>query len=178
MRLERIMVRPNPLTFAIPQVRKVLDRVVGDGKGWADPCAGVHGNSPAEFTNDLNPAAKTTHHGEGTAFLRGFQDASLDGVLLDPPYSLRQVKDCYEGFGRKVLKTEGQRFYADLKDEAARVIRPGGRCLHVRLEQRRPGQESPLPHGRGPPVPQRRRPQRHHPDRRAQARSAFGQGGE
>lgn len=127
MRLERVMVAPNNATFLIPQIRRVLDRVVGDGKGWADPTAGW--NSPAEFTNDLNPEAPTTAHGEGTAFLKSFQDRSLNGVLLDPPYSLRQVKDCYAGFGRGVLKTEGQRFWADLKDEAARIIKPGGRCL-------------------------------------------------
>lgn len=128
MRLERTMVRPNGATFAVPQIRRVLDRL-GVGQGWVDPTAGW--NSPAEHTNDLNPEAPTKHHGEATAFLATFEARSVPGVLLDPPYSLRQVKDCYAGFGRKVLKTEGQTFYSNLKDGAARIIRPGGLCISL-----------------------------------------------
>ena len=31
-----------------------------------------------------------------------FEDASVDGVLYDPPYSPRQVRECYNGVGYPV----------------------------------------------------------------------------
>ena len=35
-------------------------------------------------------------------FLKMFPDSSLDGVLYDPPYSNRQVLECYKGVGLPV----------------------------------------------------------------------------
>lgn len=108
---------PNANTFKIPTVARIVADLVGDGRGWADPFANA--NSPAEFTNDINPSMPTTHHLDAVAFLESFADRSLAGVLLDPPYSLHQINEVYEGYGN--MKTIS-RVYA----EAARVCAVGG----------------------------------------------------
>lgn len=128
MRIERVMAKPSPATFTMAPVRRLLNRVVGTGEGWVDPAAGWH--SPAEHTNDLNPLAPATSHEDALAFLARFKDRSVKGVLLDPPYSPRQMKECYENVGRAMLKEDGlSSFWAGLKNEAARIIEPGGRAI-------------------------------------------------
>lgn len=97
MTYNRVWSMPNKWTFQIPPIAELVSRYVGDGKGWIDPFAGE--TSPAEFTNDLNLERKTTHHMDALEFLRSFT-GRYNGVLFDPPYSLRQVKECYESLGR------------------------------------------------------------------------------
>ena len=58
---------PNKWTFQIPPIRDLVARYVGDGKGWIDPFAGM--SSPAEFTNDLNPAMPAQCHLDALNFI-------------------------------------------------------------------------------------------------------------
>jgi DNA modification methylase len=60
--------------------------------------------------------------------LSEFEDSSVDGVLFDPPYSPRQLKECYQSQGMVLHDTKSS-VWADWKNEIARVIRPGGLCL-------------------------------------------------
>lgn len=94
MRMERIWAMPNKWTFAIKPIDRLLREEMGKGV-WVDPFAGV--KSPATITNDLNPERPTNYHMDALAFLKTFADNSVDGVLYDPPYSQRQVKECYDG---------------------------------------------------------------------------------
>lgn len=115
---------PSPWTFTIPPIRDLLKRVVTPGV-WADPFAGE--NSPATETNDLNPARPTKHHLQAIDFLRTFDTASLDGVLFDPPYSPRQIKEVYDEIGIELSQIDTQTtFWSSCKDEIARIVRPGG----------------------------------------------------
>lgn len=88
---------PNRWTFQIKPIKELLGRYVGDGKGWIDPFAGM--TSPAEFTNDLNPEMKARCHLDALDFLKSLS-GNYEGCLLDPPYSPRQVKECYDSVGR------------------------------------------------------------------------------
>ncbi len=108
---------PNKNTFLIPTARGILDNFVGDGKGWVDPFANA--NSPAEHTNDINMDMPTTHHMDAVEFLETFGDCSCRGVLLDPPYSLHQINEVYEGHGNMKIIS---RVYM----EAARIVDVGG----------------------------------------------------
>ena len=56
----------------------------------------------AELTNDLSTEFNTDYHMDALDFLKIFKDNSLDGVLYDPPYSNRQVSECYKGVGLPV----------------------------------------------------------------------------
>jgi hypothetical protein len=50
-----------------------------------------------ELTNDMNPNTKAKSHLYAFDFLSGISEMNF--VLYDPPYSLRQVKECYDNFG-------------------------------------------------------------------------------
>lgn len=126
MRMERIWAMPNKWTFAIKPIAQLLREEMGEGV-WADPFAGV--KSPAAITNDLNPECPTDYHMDALAFLKSLADNSVDGVLYDPPYSQRQVKECYDGI-QGGLKWDGRMtFWSETKNEAARILRPGGKVI-------------------------------------------------
>jgi len=125
MKIERRWAMPSMHTFTIKPIAELLARYVGDGAGWVDPFAGE--NSPAEFTNDLNPAKPTRSHMEAQDFLKGFRQGTVKGCLFDPPYSVRQVKECYEGFGRECTQEDTQmNFWSNCKNQIARIVRPSG----------------------------------------------------
>jgi len=121
---------PNKWTFTIKPIAAVLkEEVTNDGKGWVDPFAGK--NSPAEFTNDLNPEAKAKSHADALEFLKSLVTGKYKGVLFDPPYSITQAIQCYEGHGMDLLDTKpsSMKYWADCKREIARIVEPGGKAI-------------------------------------------------
>ena len=127
LRIERKWAMPNKWTFTIPPIKELLEEEM-DGGFWIDPFAGLH--SPANLTNDLNPEMPTDHHLDALEFLKSQDDLSCDGGLLDPPYSFRQVVECYKGFGYKVTQeTTRMDFYSKIKDEMTRVLKVGGKTI-------------------------------------------------
>lgn len=135
MKIERKWAMPSSLTFNIKPISALLDEEVevGEevdmGKIWLDPFAKDSTRVPLEHSNDLNENTSAMHHMEAMDFLRMYDDASVDGVLFDPPYSLRQLKECYDNIGRDITSRESNYFLADLKKEIARVIKPGGKAI-------------------------------------------------
>lgn len=91
---------PNKNTFEISPIKKLISEEVSLEKLWIDPFANQ--NKIASITNDLNPEFDTDHHLDALDFLKLFDDASVDGVLYDPPYSPRQVSECYKNIGYNV----------------------------------------------------------------------------
>ena len=127
MRMERIWAMPNKWTFAIKPIAQLLREEMGEGV-WVDPFAGV--KSPAAITNDLNPERPTDYHMDALAFLKTFADNSVDGVLYDPPYSPRQVTECYQGVGMNVTsETTRASFWSNQKKEISRIVKPGGKVI-------------------------------------------------
>lgn len=88
---------PNKWTFQIKPIAELISHYVGDGKDWINPFAGEY--SPAEFTNDLNPKRKAKYHMDALDFLKTLKGCH-NGILFDPPYTPRQVKECYDLVGR------------------------------------------------------------------------------
>ena len=119
----RVWAMPDKWTFKIKPIAKLLSRYVGDGVGWVDPFAGE--NSPAEITNDLNPDRPTNYHLHAKDFANVLQE-QVDGVLFDPPYSLRQTKENYEGIGYTMTQEETQSFPNNVKKAIAPKINTGG----------------------------------------------------
>ena len=75
----------------------------------------------------MNPETKTTHHLESLEFLKLFEDNSVHGVLFDPPYSPRQISECYKSMGMEVhMKDTQSSFYGDRKKEIARIVQTNG----------------------------------------------------
>lgn len=119
---------PSKWTFEVPPLRAIIDRYKHPGETWADPFAGF--NSPAEITNDLNPASPADFHMEAVDFLARLDALSLDGVIFDPPYSLTQVSRSYAEIGKKFKGDENPTGgFPKAKDEIARIVKPGGFVL-------------------------------------------------
>lgn len=115
---------PNKWTFTIKPIKELIGKYVDNGKGWIDPFAG--NNSPAEYTNDLNPNTKANKHIKAIDFVKQtFKD--LNGVLFDPPYSGRQVKECYNDLKIDVQRDDTNSFfYWSVKREVAKKIKISG----------------------------------------------------
>ena len=119
---------PNKNTFDIPPIRKLIAEELGEDTFWIDPFANC--NHIADITNDLNPAYDTDYHMDALDFLKMFDDNSVDGVLYDPPYSPRQVSECYKNFGIEVTQeTTRASFWSNQKKEISRIVKPGGKVI-------------------------------------------------
>lgn len=118
---------PSEWTFTIKPIAQLIHRYIGTGEGWIDPFAGE--NSPAEITNDLNPTRPTKFHLDAKEFLN-LLEGKYKGVLFDPPYSPRQIKEMYEAIGIKnSFENTMATFWSDKKDIAATKIETGGYAI-------------------------------------------------
>ena len=129
MIINRTWAMPSHNTFTIKPIRELLERYLASGV-WIDPFArnSIFSNRCA-FTNDLNPDARTTHHMDALDFCESLaaMDFTVDGVLFDPPYSPRQITECYQSVGRKTHTEDTQSsFYTKRKRAAHTLIKPGG----------------------------------------------------
>ena len=124
MKISRVWAMPDKWTFNIQPIREILNKYVGDGKGWIDPFAGE--NSPAEITNDINPERNSKYHLHALEFCKQFNGKSFNGVLFDPPYSLRQVKECYDSIGIDMSFDDSKMFPSNIKDMVSQIIKPSG----------------------------------------------------
>lgn len=124
MIINREWAMPSHETFSIEPISHLVRRYVGDGQGWADPFA--RDSRLAQFRNDLNPDTEAESHLDAIEFMESMGD-DLAGVLYDPPYSLRQLKEVYDNIGRSMSQLESQGcLWTKLKDIIARKVKMGG----------------------------------------------------
>lgn len=136
MKLDYFWAMPNKETFQIKGLAPLLEETVKRNPGlWLDPFVN---HALAKFwkrcsmvvlSNDLNPNVQADYHLNALDFLKSFESNSVCGVMFDPPYSLRQIKESYEGVGLRLIQHDTQRFYSDLKDEISRILDSNGVCV-------------------------------------------------
>ena len=125
--IQRVWAMPNKNTFDIPPIRELIGSEMTDGL-WIDPFA--NRNKLASVTNDLSTAYDTDYHMDALDFMRLFESGSVDGVLYDPPYSPRQVSECYQQVGYNVTwDTTKASFWGNHKREISRIVKPGGKVI-------------------------------------------------
>jgi hypothetical protein len=96
-----------------------------------DPFAGSsvveNGTSSCSLSNDINPALPTTYHMDAVAFLDVMiqEGKQVDACILDPPYTLRQIREQYNNVGPSSV-TQIRDLYDHCKDRIAELVRPGG----------------------------------------------------
>jgi len=123
MEINRVWSMPNSNTFSIKPIGELIRRYIGGVS--IDPFA--NSNNLAKITNDLDESFNTDYNIDALDFLKLFDDSSIDIVLFDPPYSPRQVSECYKSLGLTVnMKTTQSSFWGNMKKEIERIIRPGG----------------------------------------------------
>lgn len=127
MIIERKYGYPNKNTFSIKPIAELLKDEMTDGI-WIDPFA--NNCKLATITNDLNPEFDTNYHLDALDFLKMFDDNSIDGVLYDPPYSTRQISECYKSVGMPVNnETTQSTFWSRHKKEISRIVKPNGKVI-------------------------------------------------
>lgn len=123
----RAWAMPNKNTFDIKPIKILLSRETMSGL-WVDPFA--NSSKLATITNDLSEEFDTDYHLDALDFLKQFKDNEVDGVLYDPPYSLRQISECYKGVGIKVTSEMMRSDWRSKQiDEIARIVKPGGKVI-------------------------------------------------
>lgn len=125
--IERIWAMPNKNTFEVKPIHDLIVDEMTDGI-WIDPFA--NRNKLASITNDLNEEFDTDYHLDALDFMKLFDDDSVDGVLYDPPYSPRQVSECYNNVGYNVTwDTTKASFWGNHKREISRIVKIGGKVI-------------------------------------------------
>jgi len=94
MRIERVWAMPNKQTFTIEPIRKLIEEEIGDE--YIDPF-------PFEYKEDA------------TDYLQRIYP--FDYGVFDPPYSPRQLKECYKGKGEYDTKASTWSGWKDLMAE-------------------------------------------------------------
>ena len=130
MKIERVWAMPNKETFKIKPIASLLKEEMEGWflPVWLDPFCG--NSRLATFRNDLNPQIDADFHLDALEFLISTETDTIDGVLFDPPYSPRQVSECYKSLEETVnMETTQSKFWGNLKAEIARVVKVGGKCI-------------------------------------------------
>jgi len=125
--IERVWAMPNSRTFTIKPIKELILSEMTEGL-WIDPFANQ--NKLATITNDLNKEFDTDYHLDALDFLKIFEDNSVDRVLYDPPYSPRQVSECYNNVGYNVTwDTTKASFWGNHKREISRIVKQDGKVI-------------------------------------------------
>ena len=121
----RVWEMPNSNTFDIKCINQLIHKYHKSEMKSIDPFANK--NRIAKITNDLDPEMKADYCMDALDFLKQFETGSIDFVLYDPPYSPRQVSECYKKLGKTVnMETTQSSFWGNLKKEIARVTKANG----------------------------------------------------
>lgn len=123
MQISRVWAMPNSKTFDIKPIRDIILKYKNGVS--IDPFA--RNSRLADITNDLDPDTFAHHHLDYLEFLGNFADESVDTVLFDPPYSPRQVSECYKKLNRVCTMQDTQSNpLAKARPELARIVKKGG----------------------------------------------------
>jgi hypothetical protein len=112
---------PNKNTFDIKPIKELIDRYVSEDMYGLDPFA--NNNKIATVTNDIDLDYDTDYHMDALDFLKECDSDLAEYILFDPPYSPRQVSECYKSLGMSVnMQTTQSSFWGNLKKQIARVV--------------------------------------------------------
>jgi len=114
---------PSANTFSIKPISNIIHKYA---YGLIiDPFA--NNNKLATITNDLDESYDTDYHIDALDFLKMFDSCSVDTVLYDPPYSPRQVSECYKRLGKTVdMKSTQSSYWSNQKAQIGRIVKPNG----------------------------------------------------
>jgi len=117
---------PSRWTFQIEPVQKFLHRHLRGCGIIVDPFSGE--STVGTHRNDLARGGQDA--GDFCERLLE-QGVAADAVIFDPPYSPRQIAECYKEIGRKATSEDTQSavLYGRVKKPLAMLLKPGGVAL-------------------------------------------------
>lgn len=117
---------PSRWTFSIPPIADFVRRWTEGREVIVDPFCGR--SKVGTHRNDLADGGV-----DAMEFLDGLiaQGVEADVVLFDPPYSPRQISECYRSIGRAVSAqdTQNGRLYREVRERLVRLLKPDGIAL-------------------------------------------------
>lgn len=125
--ISRVWEMPNSNTFEIKCIKKLINKYFKVDLRYESIDPFANKSRLASLTNDLNPVYGCDYSMDAVDFLKIFKDNSIDFVFYDPPYSLRQVSECYKSVGIEVTnKTTQSNWRTKHINEISRIVRPNG----------------------------------------------------
>ena len=109
LKISRKWAMPNLRTFQILPIQDLIKEYTSLSSDWLDLFPYPYQMDAMTLMNEID-------------------SFSVSRVLFDPPYSPRQLKECYDSLGLPLHNTTSN-IWASWKDEIARIIRPGGICI-------------------------------------------------
>lgn len=117
---------PSADTFSVPVIGEMVKRYLATAKVSCDPFA--RNKRWATHTNDLNPKTEAEHHMDAEAFMVMLAEKGVkcDVAIFDPPYSPRQISECYKEAGITVgmKETQNAALYARMKSALLSILTP------------------------------------------------------
>lgn len=135
MKFERTWAMPSADTFSVQPIKEFVrsyTRHLASEKAPVviDPFARNH---RATYTNDLNHKTAAQYHMDAEAFLKMLSEQQVKGdiVIFDPPYSPRQISECYKSVGMEVgmKETQSALLYQRVRNAIVPVIADYGIVL-------------------------------------------------
>lgn len=124
MKIERIWAMPSADTFDVLPIARIVKERLAQSSVSVDPFA--RNKDWATYTNDLNPQTSAQSHLDAVAFLESLADGGIkaDLLIFDPPYSPRQISECYQSAGLKagMRDTQNSRLYSACRDAALKIL--------------------------------------------------------
>jgi len=126
MKMTRVWAMPSPNTFSIKPIANLLDAWISHGDVVIDPFA--RSSRRGTITNDLDPSCGCDYSMLAEDFVQVLEPLGSDVVLFDPPYSPRQISECYKGVGRTPTgrDTQNARLYKAVRDGLDASLKSGG----------------------------------------------------
>jgi len=112
---------PSRDTFTVPAIGAFVKTYLRSSQISIDPFA--RNCSWATFTNDINPNTTAEYHEQATVFLERLvtDGVKADLFLFDPPYSPRQILECYKEIGLTATMQDTQN--ASLNKKCRKLFR-------------------------------------------------------
>lgn len=131
MKFSRVWAMPNANTFSVKPIGEFVRRYLAESRVSLDMFA--RDKRWATHTNDLNPATQAEHHMDAEEFcvLMAKRGLKVDLAIFDPPYSPRQISECYKSIGLEVgmKETQNSALYARVRTALDPLVADSGVVL-------------------------------------------------
>lgn len=122
--IRREWAMPSKDTFDCEPIGSLVKKYLRESSISIDPFA--RNKRWATYTNDLNPNTAADYHLNAPEFLQMLADQGVkaDLLIFDPPYSPRQITECYSEAGLKagMIETQNARLYSECRDAAMNIL--------------------------------------------------------